>query len=61
VGSSLAGQVFDRTNLATPVATVSATDSTYATDAAGVIMAALVPTSRIDVTSPLDTAWRHIR
>jgi hypothetical protein len=50
VGPNLTGQVFDLANLATPLATVSATDSTFATGAAGVIVTALVPTSGIDVT-----------
>src|SRR5262249_23455561 len=52
VGSSLTGQLFDLTDLATPLATVSATDSTYATGGAGVIVAAPLPgsTSGIDVT-----------
>jgi hypothetical protein len=52
LGSSLTGQLFDLTNLATPLATASATDSTYATGAAGVIVASPLPgsTSGIDVT-----------
>jgi hypothetical protein len=49
-GSSLTGQVFDLANPAVPLATVNATDSTYATGAAGLIVAALAPTSGIDVT-----------
>src|SRR5262249_19119722 len=52
VGSSLTGQLFDLTNPATPLATVAATDSTYSTGAAGVIVASPLPgsTSGIDVT-----------
>jgi hypothetical protein len=50
VRSSRTDQVFDLTNLGTALATVTATDSTYATGAAGVIVAALVPTWGIDVT-----------
>jgi hypothetical protein len=52
VGSSLIGQLSDLTNPATPLATVAATDSTYATGAAGVIVASPLPgsTSGIDVT-----------
>jgi hypothetical protein len=52
VGSNFSGQLFDLTNLATPLATATATDSTYATGAAGVITAAgdSTPTSGINVT-----------
>jgi hypothetical protein len=52
VGPNLTGQLFDLTNLTTPLATVTATDSTYATGGAGVIVAAPLPgsTSGIDVT-----------
>jgi hypothetical protein len=51
-GSSLSGQLLDLTNPGPPLATVTATDSTYATGAAGVIVAAPLPgsTSGIDVT-----------
>jgi hypothetical protein len=52
LGSTLTGQLFDRADLSTPLATVSTTDSTYATGAAGVIVAAPLPgaSSGIDVT-----------
>jgi hypothetical protein len=52
LGSNLTGQLFDLTNLATPLATATATDSTYATGGAGVITAAgdAMPTSGINVT-----------
>jgi hypothetical protein len=52
VGSSLTGQLFDLSDLTTPLATVNAMDSTYATGGAGVIVAAPLPgsTSGIDVT-----------
>jgi hypothetical protein len=52
VGSTLTGQLFDLSNPNTPLATVAATDSTYATGAAGVIVASPLPgsTSGIDVT-----------
>jgi hypothetical protein len=52
VGSNLTGQLFDLSNSATPLATATATDSTYASGGAGVIAAAanLTPTSGINVT-----------
>jgi hypothetical protein len=52
LGSNLTGQLFDLTNLATPLATATATDSTYAAGGAGVITAAgdAMPTSGINVT-----------
>jgi hypothetical protein len=52
LGSNLTGQLFDLTNLATPLATANATDSTYAIGTAGVITAAgdAMPTSGINVT-----------
>jgi hypothetical protein len=52
LGSNLTGQLFDLTNLTTPLATATAIDSTYATGGAGVITAAgdAMPTSGIDVT-----------
>jgi hypothetical protein len=52
LGSNLTGQLFDLSNLANPLATASATDSTYALGTAGVITAAgdAMPTSAINVT-----------
>jgi hypothetical protein len=52
MGSSLSGKLFDLANPGVPLATVSANDSTYASGAAGVIVASPLPgsTSGIDVT-----------
>jgi hypothetical protein len=52
VGSSLTGQLFDLANPALPLATASATDTTYATGSAGIITAAAdhTLTSGINVT-----------
>jgi hypothetical protein len=52
VGSTLTGQIFDLANPGVPLATAAATDSTYATGGAGVIVASPLPgsTSGINVT-----------
>jgi hypothetical protein len=52
MGSSLSGTLIDLANPGSPLATVSASDSTYASGAAGVIVASPLPgsTSGIDVT-----------
>lgn len=51
-GSSFTGQLFDLANVASPVATVAAADSTYISGTAGVITAAgdAATTSGINVT-----------
>jgi hypothetical protein len=52
IGSNLSGQLFDLSNPSIALATVNATDSAYASGAAGVIGAAakVTPTSGVNVT-----------
>ena len=53
IGSHLVGQVFDLADLSTPVASLSATDSTYASGHSGIVVAA----TAADRMSPGDAAF----
>jgi hypothetical protein len=60
VGSTLTGQIFDLANLGIPLATATATDSTYVAGGAGVIVASPLPGSTSGINVTFDNLLVHM-